>query len=281
MTLLRQEGWTRWPTEVPSNPYYSVIFCDILRLHPLAASQAKPPGAQPRSTFRADIPAGSSKTSSGLEAAEDDPNPGTARARHGCTTYSTALGCSCLEHAGARPNPPADLSIWSLSLVFQPQSKNNFLTPVTTKLCWRMNTPVTRWGTEGEGPELLFYLETGDLQTCSKNPVSICKRPKIAVAVLRFQQPDFHLWPTHLQYSELRPKSRVNTYFVLDANAPLQPWDTLLHVRLVPPGISTMLCYKRCSFPLATLQLNCCRELDHSNWFFCLHPSAITQKNLS
>ena len=27
-TLLRQEGWTRWPTEVPSNPYYSVWFCD-------------------------------------------------------------------------------------------------------------------------------------------------------------------------------------------------------------------------------------------------------------
>jgi len=30
VTLLRQGGWTRWPTEVPSNPYYSVIlwFCD-------------------------------------------------------------------------------------------------------------------------------------------------------------------------------------------------------------------------------------------------------------
>ena len=30
VTLLRQEGWTRWPTEVPSNPYHSVIlwFCD-------------------------------------------------------------------------------------------------------------------------------------------------------------------------------------------------------------------------------------------------------------
>ena len=29
VTLLRQEGWTRWPTEVPSNPYHSVIlwFC--------------------------------------------------------------------------------------------------------------------------------------------------------------------------------------------------------------------------------------------------------------
>ena len=25
LTLLWQEGWTRWPTEVPSNPYYSVI----------------------------------------------------------------------------------------------------------------------------------------------------------------------------------------------------------------------------------------------------------------
>ena len=24
-TLLRQEGWTRWPTEVPSKPYHSVI----------------------------------------------------------------------------------------------------------------------------------------------------------------------------------------------------------------------------------------------------------------
>jgi len=29
LTLLRRGGWTRWPTEVPSNPYYSVIlwFC--------------------------------------------------------------------------------------------------------------------------------------------------------------------------------------------------------------------------------------------------------------
>jgi len=27
---LQLGGWTRWPTEVPSNPYYSVIFCDIL-----------------------------------------------------------------------------------------------------------------------------------------------------------------------------------------------------------------------------------------------------------
>jgi len=27
VTLLRQEGWTRWPTEVPSNPYHSVILC--------------------------------------------------------------------------------------------------------------------------------------------------------------------------------------------------------------------------------------------------------------
>ena len=31
MTLLRQEGWTRWPTEVLSNPYHSVIlwFCGL------------------------------------------------------------------------------------------------------------------------------------------------------------------------------------------------------------------------------------------------------------
>ena len=31
MTLLRQEGWTRWPTEVPSNPEHSVIlwFCEV------------------------------------------------------------------------------------------------------------------------------------------------------------------------------------------------------------------------------------------------------------
>jgi len=30
VTLLRQEGWTRWPTEVPSNPYHSVIlwYCE-------------------------------------------------------------------------------------------------------------------------------------------------------------------------------------------------------------------------------------------------------------
>jgi len=30
MALLRQEGWTRWPTEVPSNPYHSMIlwFCE-------------------------------------------------------------------------------------------------------------------------------------------------------------------------------------------------------------------------------------------------------------
>ena len=25
VTMLWQEGWTRWPTEVPSNPYHSVI----------------------------------------------------------------------------------------------------------------------------------------------------------------------------------------------------------------------------------------------------------------
>ena len=33
MTLLQQEGWTRWPTEVPSGPYYSVIlwFCGVTR----------------------------------------------------------------------------------------------------------------------------------------------------------------------------------------------------------------------------------------------------------
>ena len=33
VTLLRQGGWTRWPTEVPSNPYYSVIlwFCAVSR----------------------------------------------------------------------------------------------------------------------------------------------------------------------------------------------------------------------------------------------------------
>ena len=28
MTLLWQGGWTRWPTEVPSNPEHSVWFCD-------------------------------------------------------------------------------------------------------------------------------------------------------------------------------------------------------------------------------------------------------------
>ena len=32
MTLLQQGGWTRWPTEVPSNPYYSVILCDSVIL---------------------------------------------------------------------------------------------------------------------------------------------------------------------------------------------------------------------------------------------------------
>ena len=30
MTLLRQGGWTRWPTEVPSNPKHSVILCDSM-----------------------------------------------------------------------------------------------------------------------------------------------------------------------------------------------------------------------------------------------------------
>jgi len=30
VTLLRQGGWTRWPTEVPSNPYYSVILWLLL-----------------------------------------------------------------------------------------------------------------------------------------------------------------------------------------------------------------------------------------------------------
>ena len=31
VTLLQQEGWTRWPTEVPSNPYYSVILFSASR----------------------------------------------------------------------------------------------------------------------------------------------------------------------------------------------------------------------------------------------------------
>jgi len=30
VTLLRQEGWTRWPTEVPANPYDSVILWPFL-----------------------------------------------------------------------------------------------------------------------------------------------------------------------------------------------------------------------------------------------------------
>jgi len=36
VTLLWQEGWTRWPTEVPSNPYYSVIlwFCESTKSLP-------------------------------------------------------------------------------------------------------------------------------------------------------------------------------------------------------------------------------------------------------
>jgi len=31
VTLLRRGGWTRWPTEVPSNPYYSVILWFLQR----------------------------------------------------------------------------------------------------------------------------------------------------------------------------------------------------------------------------------------------------------
>jgi len=47
VTLLRQGGWTRWPTEVPSNPYYSVIlwFCDsvseCMQFHCGGQEQAK------------------------------------------------------------------------------------------------------------------------------------------------------------------------------------------------------------------------------------------------
>jgi len=33
-TLLRQGGWTRWPTEVPSNPYHSVTLCDSVIYQP-------------------------------------------------------------------------------------------------------------------------------------------------------------------------------------------------------------------------------------------------------
>ena len=40
VTLLLQEGWTRWPTEVPSNRYRSVIpcFCDLACSHPCCLS---------------------------------------------------------------------------------------------------------------------------------------------------------------------------------------------------------------------------------------------------
>ena len=32
--LLQQEGWTRWPAEVPSNPYYSVILWFLQKAFP-------------------------------------------------------------------------------------------------------------------------------------------------------------------------------------------------------------------------------------------------------
>jgi len=43
VTLLGQGGWTRWPTEVPSNPYYSVIlwFCDSSALADHSRARAK------------------------------------------------------------------------------------------------------------------------------------------------------------------------------------------------------------------------------------------------
>ena len=37
VTLLRQGGWTRWPTEVPSKPEHSVILCDSVSWPWLAA----------------------------------------------------------------------------------------------------------------------------------------------------------------------------------------------------------------------------------------------------
>jgi len=46
VTLLRQGGCTRWPTEVPSNPYYSVTlwFCDRAERVPQEGISAPAPG---------------------------------------------------------------------------------------------------------------------------------------------------------------------------------------------------------------------------------------------
>jgi len=52
VTLLRQGVWTRWPTEVPSNPNHSVILrevqsCRIYHLQPLSeATETAPPPHQ-------------------------------------------------------------------------------------------------------------------------------------------------------------------------------------------------------------------------------------------
>jgi len=41
VTLLQQEGWTRWPTEVPSNPDHSVILLSLTFLLPPHSSSLK------------------------------------------------------------------------------------------------------------------------------------------------------------------------------------------------------------------------------------------------
>ena len=50
MTLLQQEGWTRWPTEVPSNPYHSVILWTGKYWHPCKHTSC--PLKQKQQTFK-------------------------------------------------------------------------------------------------------------------------------------------------------------------------------------------------------------------------------------
>ena len=51
-SLLWRDGWTRWPTEVPSNPYHSVILCYLeLGLFPTLQHAFAPIGTKSSERF--------------------------------------------------------------------------------------------------------------------------------------------------------------------------------------------------------------------------------------
>lgn len=103
----------------------------------------------------------SSKTSSDLEAVEDDLNSGTTscQAWPRCLRHSTGLELSgafwsrtksTWRHKHEQP--------WSLRVFFQPQSKNLHISSNKTLLKNEHPKPVTHWTAENQGPKVIHKL---------------------------------------------------------------------------------------------------------------------------